>query len=180
MIKKLRQGYQSYEKYLIWLILTLCFSAILMWLAKQIFEIYLPFTTWKVFLETIGILAFLFSIFTAWATWRTDKKQQELLSAARKEEQIFATLEKHSLILARVEGLEDNLRGAIINCTNIVTANARAIDDTQNQIGRLSAQVQQTEAEAVLIHKISRIEKRLLKLDKQKEEETISASNLDL
>lgn len=152
--KRLYQRYAKYEKYLVWLIFTLIFCAISMWLAKRIFQIYLPFTTWRAFLESVGILAFLFSIFSAWFTWRSDRKQALQVAAARKEEQNIATLEKHSLILARLEAVEENLRDAI-------AANSEAIEEVRSHLGRLSAQVQQTEAGAIMERKITRIEEKL-------------------
>lgn len=152
--KRLYRRYIKYEKYLVWLVFTLIFCAVLMWLAKRIFQIYLPFTTWRAFLESVGVLAFLFSIFSAWFTWRSDRKQALQVSSARKEERIIATLEKHSLILARVEAVEENLRDAI-------AANLHSIEEVRSQLGRLSAQVQQTEAEAIMQRKIARIEEKL-------------------
>ena len=128
-----------------------------MWLAKRIFDIYLPFTTWKAFLESVGVLAFLFSIFSAWFAWASGKKQALTIAAARKEEQIIAILEKHSLTLTRLETIEENLRSAI-------ALNGKAIDDMCSSINRLSAQVQQTEAEAIMQRKIARIEDKLASL----------------
>jgi hypothetical protein len=128
-----------------------------MWLAKRIFDIYLPFTTWKAFLESVGVLALLFSIFSAWFTWISDKKQSIQVNQVRKEEQSIALLEKHSLMLARMEAAEENLRDAI-------ALNSEAIEDVRSQLGRLSAQVQQTEAEAIMQRKIARIEEKLASL----------------
>jgi ABC-type multidrug transport system fused ATPase/permease subunit len=151
--RRLYQRYAKYEKYLVWLIVTLAFCAIAMWLAKRIFDIYLPFTSWKVFLESVGVLAFLFSCFSAWFTWGSNKKQAMTIAATRKEEQIIATLEKHSLAITRLE----NLR-------SVIASNSEAIEDVRSQLGRLSAQVQQTEAEAIMQRKIARIEDKLASL----------------
>jgi hypothetical protein len=155
--KKLCRRYFKYEKYLVWLVITLVFCAVTMWLAKRIFQVYLPFTTWRAFLESVGVLAFLFSIFSAWFTLRSDKASAVALASARKEEQIIATLEKHSLSLARVEAVEENLRQAI-------AANSELIDEMRSQIGRLNAQVSQSETEAIMQRKIARLEEKVSKL----------------
>lgn len=156
---KLYRRCAKYEKYLVWLILTLVFCAVAMWLAKRIFQIYLPFTTWKAFLESVGVLAFLFSVLSAWFTWRSDKRQSVALASARKEEQVIAILDKHSSMLARVEAQEETLKSAI-------AANSDAIEEMKSQLGRIRAQVQQSENEAILARKIARIEERLLKMQK--------------
>jgi hypothetical protein len=145
---------KKYEKNLIRLILTLVFSAVIMWLAKHIFDIYLPFATWKASLESVGIISVLFSIFTFWITQQTEKRQSSAVAIARKEEKDKAIIESHAIAIVRLESVEETLRSAI-------NSNTKAIEEVRSHLGRLSAQVQQTEAEAIMQRKIARLEDKV-------------------
>jgi hypothetical protein len=158
-IKRLYRRYLKYEKYLVWFVGTVAFCALIMWLAKRIFVIYIPFANWKAFLETVGVLAFLTSLFSAWSAWSGERRQVVRVAAARKEEQIIALLEKHERMLSRHDAIEENLRQI---CSSI----SSDIDEMRASIGRLSAQVQQTEAEAIMRRKITAIEEKLNRLSK--------------
>lgn len=154
MKRELFPIYLRYERYLVSLIFTLIFCTVSMWAAKRIFDIYLPFTTWKTFLDSVVVLSFLFSILSGWFTMRSDRSNALQLEAARKEERVFATLEKHSLAIARLEVGEKNL-------SNAIATNAEGIEDVRSLFGRLSAQVEQTEAEAILKREIVKIKERI-------------------
>ncbi|MBO3459950.1 hypothetical protein G7B40_040195 [Aetokthonos hydrillicola Thurmond2011] len=141
------------------LIVTWIFSASFMWLAKSLFKIYLPFSSWNIFLQTIGVLSFLVAIISVWLTWKTEKDNSLQVAAARKEEKIISSLESQEKLLlehiARARTFEDLLLNT-----------QKDVDDLRNQIWRLSAQVQQTDTESVMLRKMDLLERKLAHFEK--------------
>lgn len=125
-------------------------------LAKQIFNIYLPFTSWSVFLETVGLAGVLISALGIWIAWSSEKRS----AATRKEEQktlVFESFEEKQL---RQEAL-------ILTLKEAITFIKESLDEVKSDIGRLTAQVGQIETETILKRKMAHLEERFYELQKK-------------
>ena len=157
-IRKLYRRYLKYEKYFIWLVFSNIFCSSTLWLAKRIYDIHVPGANWKNFLEVIGVLSFLVAVFSAYLGWSGERKQEIKIQTARKEEQVVAALDKLEHMLLRVESK------TVLNAEAIASIN-EDISDLQSGLGRLAAQVQQIESEAILKRRLTAAEGRLQRLE---------------
>ena len=122
---------------------------------KAIFNIYLPFASWNVFLQTVGLAGVLVTALGVWITWNS----QHAEVVARKEEQKAIVLERYEEKQLRQETILLTLKEAIA----FVKEN---LDEVKSDLGRLTAQVEQIEAEAILKRKIAHLEERFNTLEK--------------
>jgi hypothetical protein len=129
-----------------------------MWVGQCIFRIYPAIKSWNIFLQTIGILSFLVAVASFWLSYKTEQDKSQQILSAKREEKIDAALENQEKILlehiAKTHTFEE-----------ILTATQRDVDNLQNQLWRLTAQVQQTDAEAIMLRKINLIENKLTRLE---------------
>ncbi len=152
--KRLYLQLNKYEKYLFFFFGALIFSTINMWFAKLIFNIYISKNTWNIFIQTVGILSFLVTVLAVWISWSGDKQQLEQVSAARKEEQIAAALDKQEHALVHLEAtVKSNLEA--------ISLLRQDIDHLHSSLWRLGAQVQQIESEAIVKRRLSLLEEKL-------------------
>ncbi|WP_208343816.1 hypothetical protein [Aetokthonos hydrillicola] len=93
-----------------------------------------------------------------WLSYKTEQDKSQQILSAKREEKIDAALENQEKILlehiAKTHTFEE-----------ILTATQRDVDNLQNQLWRLTAQVQQTDAEAIMLRKINLIENKLTRLE---------------
>lgn len=128
---------KRHEKYLVLLVISSVFTLIIMFAIRQMFASVNP----KNVNDSATILGLVFTVVWAYFTWRSDKAQQEREDTLRREISLRQEMKE---AIASLEKQHDNL---------------------QQQIIRLAAQVEQTDAETLLKRKINQIEQILNKIN---------------
>ncbi|NJN10059.1 MAG: hypothetical protein HC815_19520 [Richelia sp. RM1_1_1] len=111
----------------------------------------LPFTAWQLFVESIGALAFLVSVLSAWWGYTGDRRQAERTAGIQEQARISAKLDEHYMML--VNEKETDLR-----LEQTIERLSKSVEELRSQFGRLNAQVHQFESESQLRKRLEHLE----------------------